>query len=145
MSRIPSKSGDFHFDRKYLRSSPPMYLIVISQCPQTALTIGYSFLPLSPLNATPKYWPSTTKLSVPSSISNTTKNLSGTMKVSSGFNKVGYVTPGQFFTSWYNLLRPEKPPFRITLDKIQKQNCTSKIVPHKKASCACTASRTSRF
>lgn len=90
----------------YSRSSPPMYLIVISQCPQTALTIGYSFLPLSPLNATPKYWPSTTKLIVPSSISRTTRNLSGTMKVSSGFSRAGYVIPGQFFESWYNLLRP---------------------------------------
>lgn len=55
-----------------LRSSPPMYFIVISQCPQTADTIGCNFLPLSPLNATPRYWPSTTNANVPSSISRTT-------------------------------------------------------------------------
>lgn len=91
-----------------LRSRPPMYFIVISQCPQTALTIGYNFLPLRPLNATPRYWPSTTKLNVPSSMSKTTRNLSGTINVSSGFNSAGYVTPALFFASWYSLFRPTR-------------------------------------
>lgn len=55
-----------------LRSRPPMYLIVISQWPHTAETMGYSFLPFNPRNATPKYWPSTTNAKVPSSMSRTT-------------------------------------------------------------------------
>lgn len=55
------------------RSNPPMYFIVISQWPHTAETIGCSFLPLRPLNATPRYWPSTTNANVPSSMSNTTE------------------------------------------------------------------------
>lgn len=48
-----------------------MYFMVISQWPQTAETIGYNFLPLRPLNAMPRYWPSTTNDSVPSSMSST--------------------------------------------------------------------------
>ena len=59
-------------ERSYSRSSPPMYFMVISQWPHTALTMGYSFLPLRPRKATPRYWPSTTKASVPSSMSSTT-------------------------------------------------------------------------
>lgn len=43
-------------------------------------------------------------------LSNLPRNLSGTIKVSSGFNKAGYVTPALFFESWYNLFRPRSQP-----------------------------------
>lgn len=85
-----------------------MYFIDISQCPHTAETMGYNFFPFRPLNATPKYWPSTMKLKVPSSMSSATMNykkrrneisvgktksvrltLSGTRKVSSGLRIAG--------------------------------------------------------
>lgn len=100
-----------HEPRKlYSRSNPPMYFIVISQWPHTADTIGYSFLPFRPRNATPKYWPSTMKLIVPSSMSSATINLSGTRNASSGFRIAGYVTPGWLFASWYNLFRPRSQP-----------------------------------
>ena len=87
-----------------------MYLIVTSQWPQTALTIGYNFLPLSPRNATPRYCPSAAKLIVPSSMSNITTNVSGTTKFSSPPTTTGYATPGAFRTSWYNRLRTRSQP-----------------------------------
>lgn len=46
--------------QKDLRSMPPMYFIVISQWPQTAETVRYSFLPRRPRKAGPKYTLSTT-------------------------------------------------------------------------------------
>lgn len=84
-----------------------MYRIVISACPQTAETIGYSCLPRRPRKAVPKYLPSAQKLNVPSSISKTANNLSGTWNISSGLSNAGYVTPALFLLSWYNLFRPE--------------------------------------
>jgi len=56
-----------------LRSSPPMYFMVISQWPQTADTIMNNFLPRRPRTAGPRYLPSTTKPITPSSISSITK------------------------------------------------------------------------
>ena len=58
-----------------LRSSPPKYFIVISQCPQTAETIKWSFLPRRFRKAGPKYLPSTTNPSTPSSMSSITEKI----------------------------------------------------------------------
>jgi hypothetical protein len=56
---------------------PPMYFMVISQCPQTAETMKWSFFPRRPLNAGPRYWPSTTKPRTPSSMSKTAEKERG--------------------------------------------------------------------
>lgn len=106
-----------------------MYLIVISAWPQTAETIGYNCFPRRPRNAVPKYRPSAQKLKVPSSISKTANNLSGTWNISSGFNNAGYVTPALFLLSWYNLFRPETSKFVLERGKfIRFGSCVRSVI-----------------
>ena len=58
--------------------TPVMYLMLTSQWPHTEDTMGKTVLPLSPLCATPRYWPRAMKERVPRSMSRTMRKVSGT-------------------------------------------------------------------